>query len=58
MNRECRIISHAKNDKSIDQVIGKDGNYYSVTEAYEKNIEWLQIDIGFLTECERRNVLN
>ncbi len=36
MNRECRIISHAKNDKSIDQVFGKDGNYYSVTEAYEK----------------------
>jgi len=58
MNGECRIISHAKNDKSIDQVIGKDGNYYSVTEAYEKNIEWLQIDIGFLTECERRTVLN
>tara|TARA_B100000586_G_scaffold78522_1_gene55262 strand:+ start:1201 stop:2436 length:1236 start_codon:yes stop_codon:yes gene_type:complete len=57
MNDERRIISHAKNDESIDCVIGKDGNRYSVTEAYEKNIEWLQIDIGFLTECERQTVL-
>ena len=57
MNDERRIISHAKNDESIDRVIGKDGNRYSVTEAYEKNIEWLQIDIGFLTECERQTVL-
>jgi len=57
MNNECRIISHAKDDKSIDRVVGKDGNYYSVIEAYEKNIEWVQIDIGFLTECERQTVL-
>ena len=57
MNSERRIISHAKNDESIDSVIGKDGNHYSVTEACEKNIEWLQIDIGFLTECERCTVL-
>ena len=57
MNNECRIISHAKDDKSIDRVVGKDGNHYSVTEAYEKNIEWVQIDIGFLTECERQTVL-
>jgi len=57
MNNDCRIISHAKDDKSIDRVVGKDGNYYSVTEAYEKNIEWVQIDIGFLTECERQTVL-
>ena len=57
MNNERRVISHAKNDKSIDRVISKDGKHYSVTEAYEKNIEWLQIDIGFLTECERLTVL-
>jgi hypothetical protein len=57
MNGECRIISHAKDDQSIDRVIGKDGNHYSITEAYEKNIEWIQIDIGFLAECERQTVL-
>ena len=58
MNDERRIISHARNDKSIDRVVDKDGNYYSVAEAYEKNIEWLQIDVGFLTECERRTILS
>ena len=58
MNDECRIISHAKNDKSIDRVIDKDGNHYSITEAYEKKIDWLQIDIGFLPESERRTVLD
>ncbi len=57
MNGECRIISHAKDDQSIDRVIGKDGNHYSITEAYEKNVEWIQIDIGFLAECERQTVL-
>ncbi len=57
MSNECRIISHAKDDKSIDRVIGKDGNHYSITEAYEKNIEWIQIDIGFLAEYERQTVL-
>jgi len=58
MNNVCRIISHAKDDKSIDGVIGKNGNHYSVTEAYEKNIEWIQIDIGYLSEQERQTVLN
>ncbi len=58
MGDERRIISHAKNDKSIDNVIGKDGKKYSVLEAYEKKIDWIQIDIGFLTEHERQTVLN
>jgi hypothetical protein len=57
MNSERRIISHAKNDKSIDSVIDKNGNRYSITEAYEKNVEWIQIDVGFLTESERHTVL-
>jgi len=58
MNDERRIISHAKNDKSIDKVVGKDGKKYSVLEANEKKVDWIQIDIGFLTEHERQTVLN
>jgi len=58
MNDERRIISHAKNDKSIDRVVGKDGKKYSVLDAYEKKVDWIQIDIGFLTEHERNTVLN
>jgi len=57
MNDERRIISHAKNDKSIDVVIGKDGKKYSIKEAYEKKIDWIQIDIGFLNEQEMQTVL-
>jgi len=57
MNNERRIISHAKNDKSIDRVVGKDGEKYSIGEAYEKNIDWIQIDIGFLTEQEMQTIL-
>ena len=57
MKDERRIISHAKNDKSIDKVVGKDGKKYSVLEAYEKKVDWMQIDIGFLTEHERQTVL-
>ena len=57
MNDERRIISHAKNDKSIDRVVGKDGEKYSIGEACEKKIDWIQIDIGFLTEQEMQTVL-
>ena len=57
MNDERRIISHAKNDKSIDRVVGKDGKKYSMKDAYEKKIDWIQIDIGFLTEQEMQTVL-
>ena len=57
MNNERRIISHAKNDKSIDMVVGKDGKKYSIKEAYEKKIDWIQIDIGFLTEQEMQTIL-
>ena len=57
MNDERRIISHAKNDKSIDRVIGKDGKKYSIKDAYEKKIDWIQIDVGFLTGHEMQTVL-
>ena len=58
MKKEKRIISHAKNDSSIDSVLGMDGKKYSITEAFEKNIDWLQIDVGFLSEQEKDEVLN
>ena len=58
MKNEKRIISHAKNDSSIDSVIGKDGKKYSITDAVEKKIDWIQIDVGFLSEQEKDTVLN
>lgn len=58
MSSERRIISHAKNDPSIDKVLGKDGRTYSISDALEKKIDWIQIDIGFLSEQEKDTVLN
>ncbi|MDH5431464.1 MAG: glycosyltransferase [Nitrosopumilus sp.] len=58
MKNEKRIISHARNDPNIDSVIGKDGGKYSITEAFEKKIDWIQIDIGFLSEQEKDTVLD
>jgi len=58
MEKEKRIISHAKNDSSIDSVIGKDGKKYSVSDALDKKIDWVQIDIGFLSEQEKDTVLS
>ena len=58
MKNEKRIISHARNDSNIDSVIGRDGKKYSISEALEKKIDWIQIDIGFLSEQEKDTVLN
>lgn len=58
MRTEKRIISHAKNDSSIDSVIGKDGKRYSISDALEKKVDWIQIDVGFLSEQEKETVLN
>ena len=58
MEKEKRIISHARNDPAIDSVTGTDGKRYSVPEALEKKIDWIQIDIGFLSEQEKDTVLN
>ena len=58
MKNEKRIISHAMNDESIDRVLGKDGNEYSISEAYEKKVDWIQIDKGFLSEQEKETVLD
>ncbi len=56
MKHEKRIVSHARNDSSVDEVLGIDGIKYSITEALEKKIDWIQIDIGFLSETEKQTV--
>ena len=53
MKKEKRIISHAKNDPSINSVLGKDGKKFSISEALEKKIDWIQIDVGYLSEQEK-----
>ncbi|MCE9617258.1 MAG: glycosyltransferase [Nitrosarchaeum sp.] len=58
MKNEKRIISHAKNQPTIDSVLGKDGKKYTISNALEKKIDWIQIDIGFLSEQEKETVLN
>lgn len=58
MKDEKRIISHAKNESDIDIVIGKNGKKYSISEALEKSVDWIQIDIGFLSEQEKDTVLD
>ena len=58
MKNEKRIISHAKNNPSINSVRGKDGRKFTISEALEKKIDWIQIDIGFLSEQEKDEVLN
>jgi len=58
MKNEKRIISHARNDANIDTVLDKNGRQYSISEAYEKNVDWIQIDKGFLSEQEKETVLN
>jgi len=57
MRDEKRIISHARNDPTIDVVLGKNGKKYSVSEALEKKIDWIQIDIGFLSDQEKETIL-
>ena len=58
MKNEKRIISHARNNPEIDSVIGKDGGKYSIKDALEKKIDWIQINIGFLSEQEKDTILN
>ena len=58
MRNEKRIISHARNDPSIDSVLGKDGTRFSISEALEKQVDWIQIDVGYLSDSEKDTVLN
>ena len=58
MKKEKRIVSHARNDPTIDSVLGVDGKKYSISEALEKKIDWVQIDIGYLSEQEKDTILD
>jgi len=58
MKKEKRIVSHARNDPSIDSVLGKDGQKYSISEAFDKKIDWIQIDVGYLSEQEKDVILD
>ena len=58
MVSEKRLVSHAKDNPEIDRVLDKDGNRYSISEALEKKIDWIQIDKGFLSEQEKEFVLD
>jgi hypothetical protein len=58
MKKEKRVVSHARNDPSIDSVLGKDGRRYSISEAFDKKIDWIQIDVGYLSEQEKDVILD
>ncbi|MGI0011005.1 MAG: glycosyltransferase, partial [Nitrosopumilaceae archaeon] len=58
MQNQKRLVSHAQNDPSLDKVKGKDGKTYSISDALEHNIDWIQIDVGFLSEQEKDTVLD
>ena len=58
MQNEKRLVSHAQSDFSLDGVKGKDGKTYSISDALEHNIDWIQIDVGFLSEQEKDTALN
>ncbi len=58
MKEEKRIVSHARNDSNIDSVLGKDGERYSISEAFDKKIDWMQIDVGYLSEQEKDVILD
>ncbi|MDH3794719.1 MAG: glycosyltransferase [Nitrosopumilus sp.] len=58
MKKEKRIISHARNDPNIDSVLGIDGKKYLISEALDKKIDWIQIDIGYLSEQEKDTILD
>lgn len=57
MKNEKRVISHATSDSSIDKVKGKNGKDYSISEALEKKVDWIQIDVGFLSESEKESTI-
>ena len=58
MRDEKRIISHARDEPEIESVVGRDKRRYTIREALDKKIDWMQIDAGFLSEQEKDTVLN
>lgn len=58
MGGERRVVSHARDDPSIDSVTGADGRRHTIRGALERKIDWVQIDVGFLSEQEKDTVLD
>ena len=58
MKNEKRIVSHATDNSEIDMVLDKYGKKYSISEALEKKIDWIQIDKGYLSEQEKNTVID
>jgi len=58
MAERRRLVSHARNDPGIDAVTDRNGKRYSVAEAADKKIDWVQIDVGFLSEHDKDMVLD
>lgn len=58
MRNEKRIVSHARKDPSVERVLDENGKKYSISEALEKKVDWIQIDVGYLSEQEKATVLN
>lgn len=56
MRGRRRLISHARADVA-DRVTDHDGRSYTIEDALDRGIDWLQIDIGFLSETDRQTVL-
>lgn len=56
MARERRVVSHA--DPSVPASVQcADGTRMSVPEALDRKADWIQIDVGFLSEAEKDAVL-
>ena len=56
MARERRVVSHA--DPAVPTTVEcADGSRISVAEALDKKSDWIQIDVGFLSEAEKDAVL-
>ncbi|HSB56622.1 MAG TPA: glycosyltransferase [Nitrosopumilaceae archaeon] len=58
MKNKKRLVSHAQSIPPLERVKGKDGKTYSISDALEHNIDWIQIDVGFLSEQEKDTTLN
>ena len=58
LKKQKRLVSHAQKDSTIDKVKGIDGKTYSISDALEHSLDWIQIDVGFLSEQEKDTVLN
>ena len=58
MKKEKRIISHGRQEKNKSKVLDIKGNQFTIPEALEKKIDWVQIDVDFLTESDKQLVLD